>query len=100
MTKEEIYNNKIDFIINQCKFLRKYYKKGQAFDQIETELKNIKEFNAFLHRVIDQKEIEVKRYEGYRTKYYNLKNKNSLVTHKSGRDEKNRLYNIPYFPFK
>jgi hypothetical protein len=102
MTKKEFYNNKIDFIINQCKFLKKYYKKGTTFDQIENELNNLKEFNAFLHRVIDQKESEIKRYESYRNKYYNLKNNINKPAAAIGgiKDQFGRSVNKRfYFPF-
>lgn len=101
-SKEKQINKKIDFIINQMNFLKKYYNKTKSFEMIEKELNEIKEFNAFLHRVIDTKEQEIKRYESYRSKYYDLKD--SLRSRRKKPYTQKDEYGRPldkkfYFPF-
>ena len=92
-------DKKIEFIKSQLSFLSKYYNKKKSFDNLQVQLDELKEFNAFLHRVIDTKEHEVKRYEGYKRKYENLKKgvPNKIA---SGSDKYGRSLNKSfYFPF-
>ena len=100
--KLEYYHKKIDFIINQLTFVSKYLKKQTLINNVINQLNELKQFNNFLHNVIDHKEKEIKRYEGYRKKYYDLLNekrsgfKKSGAVDQYGRDINKRFY----FPFK
>ena len=81
MNKKDYYSKKIDFIISQLNYLKKYYKKTSSFINLISQLNELKEFNVFLHKVIEQKEQDIKYYETYKTRYYNLKD--SLYSPKS-----------------
>lgn len=74
-TDKVYYSKKIDFIISQLNYLKKYYKKTASFINLISQLNELKEFNEFLHRVIEQKEKDIKYYEQYKTKYHNLKDR-------------------------
>lgn len=101
-SKKEFYDKKIDFVINQLSFVSKYLKKQTLIENVKKQLLELKEFNNFLHRVIDQKEQEIKRYEGYRKKYYDLLHKKTAGYVKAGEvDDYGRDLNKRfYFPFK
>lgn len=95
---------RLEKVKTDLSFLSKYYKKKSSFERLQNELEDCKTFILFLHDVIDEKEREIKRYEGYKTKYEHLKDS---IRHKGStyttapRDQYGRKMDKKFwFPFK
>ena len=101
-TKQKYFKGKIINMINNINFLKQYSKKTKLLEIIEKDLIELQEFNDFLHRVIDQKESDIKYYQTFKTKYWDLKddiregNKQVVQRDQYGRDINKKFY----FPFK